>query len=292
MTNERGNESGDGRDNIGWNMDGTLSTCIEPADGNRLWARIAAVPFDDIRAELTFEDRLARENGWNATFAARAVEEYRRFAYLAVSAPHEVTPSDEVDQVWHLHLTHSRHYWGEWTEALGRPLHHNPTLGGEEEQARFKAAYEATLESYYQAFREEPPEDLWPDPVLRFRRAPKMQRVERSAYLLVRKAWVFRAIWVAVPIFTALAAYGDRAGPWGAWASDTWVGSILASNPGLAYPVLFFTLAPMLLGVILWVVAAPWRWIRGPRRRRKADGSWSFIYGDGDGDSGCSGCGD
>ncbi|MEL6218435.1 MAG: hypothetical protein AAFR79_08205, partial [Pseudomonadota bacterium] len=70
-----------------------------------LWNRISSVEFDLPEALLDFTARLARENGWSRNFADRAIQEYRRFAYIAVMAPHEVTPSDEVDQVWHLHLT-------------------------------------------------------------------------------------------------------------------------------------------------------------------------------------------
>jgi hypothetical protein len=43
-----------------------------------------------------------RANGWSRPFALRAIEEYRKFVFLALVADHQVTPSDQVDQVWHL----------------------------------------------------------------------------------------------------------------------------------------------------------------------------------------------
>lgn len=50
--------------------------------------------------------------------------------YLAVRANHPVTPSDEVDQAWHLHLTYSRSYWDEFCGAvLEEVVHHDPTRG-------------------------------------------------------------------------------------------------------------------------------------------------------------------
>ena len=106
--------------------------------------------------------------GWRATtagrppFAARAIEEYRKFCFLAVHAGHPVTPSDEVDQVWHLHLLYSRHYWDALCrDTLETPLHHGPTQGGVAEDRKFHDWYEATLASYRRYFGE-PPQDSGP----------------------------------------------------------------------------------------------------------------------------------
>ena len=92
-------------------------------------------------AALTFITRLARENRWSEEFAARVIAEYKRFCFLAVTAGHEVTPSDAVDQAWHLHLTYSRDYWERFCpHVLGRDLHHGPTAGGGAEQARYSTS--------------------------------------------------------------------------------------------------------------------------------------------------------
>ena len=101
-----------------------------------LWRRLEAFQLDDASASLTFTRRLARENDWEPAYARRVVDEYKRFVFLAMTAGHEVTPSDEVDQAWHLHLTYTRSYWGGLCgEVLGRPLHHGPTKGGADEGA-------------------------------------------------------------------------------------------------------------------------------------------------------------
>src|SRR4030095_10352600 len=76
-----------------------------------LYARILGFPIDEGTPALSFEARLAHENGWSITFARRVVFECRRFVYRAMTAGHQVTPSDQVDQAWHLHLTYSRSYW-------------------------------------------------------------------------------------------------------------------------------------------------------------------------------------
>ena len=95
-----------------------------------LWQRIDRFQIDRPDATLTFTARLARDNGWSRDYARRVVDEYKRFMFLTTVADHVVTPSEAVDQAWHLHLTYTRSYWGEFCgEVLGRKVHHDPTTG-------------------------------------------------------------------------------------------------------------------------------------------------------------------
>ena len=144
----------------------------------QLYRRIQDFPLDDPQSPLTFSARLARENGWSHGFARRAIDEYRRFAFLAMEAGRPVAPSDEVDQVWHLHLTYTRSYWQEFCRVLGRPLHHQPTRGGPDELQKHIEWYEQTLASYRRLFESEPPEDIWPPASERFRFGAGHQRVD------------------------------------------------------------------------------------------------------------------
>jgi uncharacterized protein (TIGR04222 family) len=134
-----------------------------------LLGRIEGFVLDDPAAALPFSHRLARDHGWTLDFAHRAIREYRRFIFLACCAGHPVTPSDEVDQVWHEHLTYTRSYWDEFCGGvLGRPLHHEPTQGGSGEEKKFREWYARTLASYERFFGEPPPRDLWPAVEQRF----------------------------------------------------------------------------------------------------------------------------
>jgi hypothetical protein len=95
-----------------------------------VWRALSHYSIGPDDAALPFAARLARENGWSADHTERVIEEYRRFCFLAVTAPHQVTPSDAVDQAWHLHLTYTRDYWERFCpDVLGRALHHGPTAG-------------------------------------------------------------------------------------------------------------------------------------------------------------------
>ena len=141
-----------------------------------LYQRICAYELDDSSHEIGFLVHLMRANGWSRSFASRAIEEYRKFVFLALVADHQVTPSDPVDQVWHLHLLFSEAYWNDFCpRVLGRPLHHHPTKGGQGERDRFHELYRATIRSYRQHFGE-PPADLWPPVDVRFGRDLRMQR--------------------------------------------------------------------------------------------------------------------
>lgn len=157
------------------------------ADSHETWMRLQSFRFDDSGADFQFTDRLARENGWSSSFAGKVVEEYRRFLFLAIVARHPVTPSDEVDQAWHLHLCYTRSYWDELCgKVLGRPLHHGPTKGGGSERRKFDDWYRQTLESYEEFFGEAPPPEIWPPSESRFRRA-NWTRVDRTRHLVLSK---------------------------------------------------------------------------------------------------------
>lgn len=129
----------------------------------RLWHQLDAFPLDEPESSFPYSRKLARENDWSPAYTLRVIREYRRFVLLAMTAGHPVSPSDAVDQAWHLHLTYTRSYWdGLCRQTLGRPLHHEPSRGGAGETAKFASWYAQTLASYRAIFGEEPPADIWP----------------------------------------------------------------------------------------------------------------------------------
>jgi hypothetical protein len=88
-----------------------------------LCRRIEQYQLDSPEAALPFSARLARENNWSVAYANRVIAEYKRFTFRAVAAGHPVSPSEDVDQAWHLHLTYSENYWKVFCpEILGNPF--------------------------------------------------------------------------------------------------------------------------------------------------------------------------
>ncbi|MDZ4865803.1 MAG: hypothetical protein SGI91_00635 [Alphaproteobacteria bacterium] len=173
-----------------------------------LWSRIACFTPDDPQADFQFTDRLARENGWSKAFAADAVEEYKKFVYLAAVSERHVTPSDVVDQVWHLHLTFTRSYWDDLCGAvLQKPLHHNPTMGGPAERARYRTQYAQTLALYQREFECAAPNAFWPDADVRFAGTAHQSWVDRRTHwIVVKPGW--RGLTVAALAFGAVATIG------------------------------------------------------------------------------------
>ena len=127
-----------------------------------LWQKIETAPLIDADEDWLFQRKLAVQNGWTREFTERCVREYRKFLFLACASGHPISPSDAVDQVWHLHLTYTQAYWKVFCpEILGKPLHHSPSKGGREESQKFADWYQQTMNSYRAFFGEEP-SDIWP----------------------------------------------------------------------------------------------------------------------------------
>lgn len=158
-----------------------------------VWLSLSHYDIGPADVALSFAERLARENGWGGAYTARVLQEYRRFCYLAVTERGAMTPSDAVDQAWHLHLTYTRDYWERFCpDVLGRPLHHGPTAGGATELARYHEQYAQTLRSYERVFGQAAPTAVWPAAARRLIEDPRARRVHpRDAIVVPRKIALF-----------------------------------------------------------------------------------------------------
>lgn len=134
-----------------------------------MWEAIRQFEIDDPDDAYTFSDRLARENGWTHDYTLRVIDEYKRFVFLLCVTGISLTPSDPVDQAWHLHLLYTKSYWKDFCKnILEREIHHNPTRGGLSESSRFLDYYAKTRDIYRQYFEVDAPEDIWPNDAERF----------------------------------------------------------------------------------------------------------------------------
>ncbi len=161
---------------------------------------------------LPFSARLCRENQWHETFAQRCIVEYKRFLFLVLRSKQELTPSDQVDQVWHLHLLYTKSYWIDLCQStLASPLHHLPTKGGGSELSRFRDQYQATLQCYREYFGAEPPPDIWPSVNDRFRDADAFVRTNKARYWLIRKPadWLIMAVSASLFLVACTQSDGD-----------------------------------------------------------------------------------
>lgn len=151
-----------------------------------IWRRIELHDFEP-DTPFNFTKRLARDKGWTLDEARKAIAGYRRFCFLAMVAESPVTPSETIDEVWHQHLIYTRDYWDVWCgQALGRPLHHDPTAGGAEAQRYFRRQYAKTMALHQQYFGAPDPK-LWPATHVRFGRRPQYLTYDRTKSLLLSR---------------------------------------------------------------------------------------------------------
>ena len=134
-----------------------------------LWERIRQFELDDNNDNYTFSSRLAQENGWSLEYTLYVIEEYKKFIFLVCIAEHPLTPSDQVDQAWHLHLLYTRSYWIKFCqETLNKQIHHGPTKGGKSEKDKFEDWYAKTKIFYELIFNIKCPEEILPSNEKRF----------------------------------------------------------------------------------------------------------------------------
>ncbi|MEL7184197.1 MAG: hypothetical protein AAGK57_11200, partial [Pseudomonadota bacterium] len=90
--------------------------------------------------------------------ARAAIAEYRRFLYLSALKQGRTVPTKAVDEVWHLHLTHTKDYWETFVpNALGgAAIHHTP--GSPDSHV---SDFRATRARYEAEFDEDPPKGFW-----------------------------------------------------------------------------------------------------------------------------------
>lgn len=154
---------------------------------NQLWNKILGFEFDEPNTQLTFAARLSRENGWTTYYTNRVIDEYKKFIFLCCTSANPVTPSDPVDQAWHLHLTYTKSYWQNLChDTLGTEIHHNPTKGGKDEQQKFSSFYKELPEIYEEKFGFQPPTDIWHDAKTRFTDI-NFVRVNTAQYWVIKK---------------------------------------------------------------------------------------------------------
>lgn len=151
--------------------------------------------YDDV--PLSFQQRLMREHGWTAAYVERVWFEYKRFLFMLATTERFICPAEDVDQIWHTHLIYTRSYWNDLCrDLIGKPLHHVPSPGGQQETANFYQCYAQTLERYQALFGEKPPADIWVEPQQRLKNTPYFRLVNtRTHWLLKKPAW-FKAKWL------------------------------------------------------------------------------------------------
>ena len=177
-----------------------------PEDYTRdpIWLKIRGLELDDETSQLTFSERLARENRWAHWFALEVIDEYKKFLYLMARAGHPVTPSIQVDQAWHLHLIYTRLYWDDFAKDMPFEPHHDPSKGSMAESEKLTDWYSNTLKSYQRIFGMDPPVNIWPDPKERFREDQAWQWLDMSQHIILDQKMGYLGLLIVFLLFLVL----------------------------------------------------------------------------------------
>lgn len=226
-----------------------------------LWDKIQNFQLDNPSAQFTFSQRLARDNNWSSDVTQKTIQEYKKFIYLCCVSNQSITPSDAVDQVWHLHLTYTKSYWVDFCKhTLEKEIHHNPTKGGTSEKKKYNDCYDHTFTMYTQEFGEHPPQDIWLDSTTRFTQI-NYKRINVDNYWMIKKPTTLRNSSLILAALIALIA------------------SLYIQAQG-SFIIIFIFIAILVIISIF--------------NKGKGNGngcSYDDDYSDwGDSDSGCSGC--
>lgn len=178
----------------------------ERAISAELLEKIQQMPLAEPDPEHSFEAKLAYERNWTQGYAARVVQEYRKFLYLTQVALRPIAPSDDVDHAWHLHLLQTHHYWEVFcAKVIGKSLHHTPTLAGTNGRGADISRYTNALAEYQRVFDIEPPQDIWPRVEQRFGKSSlsgvSTQKRTTCPSNLISKVLAFLAILLVVCLF-------------------------------------------------------------------------------------------
>jgi hypothetical protein len=138
-----------------------------------LWHRLERTQLGTV---LGFDLASAVEagEGWSWRRSVVAVEEYKRFLYLALVAGREIVPPFDIDTVWRRHVLHRAAYDRFCRDVFGSSLR-PPDLSERERAEMYVAGYPALSELYRREFGKRPGRRirLWLDSPEDRRHAPE-----------------------------------------------------------------------------------------------------------------------
>lgn len=113
---------------------------ISQADRNK------AVNFQNIQFPEGFTFFFSRSHLICSQRAEHYIDEYKKYMYLSAVTGIEQTPSEEVDQVWHYHITYTENYKQFSSQKMGIDFfHHNPADGTTHDDNKYRGVYQNTM---------------------------------------------------------------------------------------------------------------------------------------------------
>jgi len=127
-----------------------------------------ALTFQNIQLPQNFAFFFARHHLICIQRANIYIDEYKKYLYLSLVTKTEQTPSEEVDQVWHYHISYLQDYQVFSSQKMGSDFfHHNPSDGTTEDDVKYRGVYDNT-KSALQNFFGSVNRYAWPSTQIRF----------------------------------------------------------------------------------------------------------------------------
>lgn len=97
------------------------STAVTKLMNPELWGKIEQLNLTLI------QDRLVIKYKWSIERAENAIKHYKQFLYLTQTIGKPISPTSDIDEVWHQHILHTNKYAIDCQKLFGKFLHHFPT---------------------------------------------------------------------------------------------------------------------------------------------------------------------
>lgn len=99
--------------------------------------------------------RLITKEQWLESNAQEAVRRYKNFLTLILKYPDlRSVPTEDIDEVWHAHILHTRNYIADCEAIFGRYIHHSPFSTDEQAQEDLSERFNQVARLYEKEFSE------------------------------------------------------------------------------------------------------------------------------------------
>ena len=96
-----------------------------------------------------------KEYGWSKAQASQAVDRYEKLFKLFGKGS-SIVPTQEIDDVWHIHMLDPESYYEDCMEYHGKIIGHNPALeDSQEEKSKLHSLFLMTAKIWKEAYGEE-----------------------------------------------------------------------------------------------------------------------------------------
>lgn len=123
-------------------MTATISTSIL----EKVPSSIASLDLDRVAL------RLKSTTQWSDSEIERAIERYRGFLGVALGGG-TVVPTEDIDEVWHVHILDTRSYVRDCDRVFGYYFHHTPQLS-EQDDPEHADDFVATADRWFMRYGE------------------------------------------------------------------------------------------------------------------------------------------